>query len=105
MQFKMTHESPRGTQTCFYNMSTADRAIEQARWYWQLPQDAQITAEIVPTDAGSLLDAALLKVQSPSIPGWVNKQRGIWLKIAQHAFEKNTTPELFAAYIVCTALG
>lgn len=44
--YKLTHKRPTCTWECFYLASNASAAIEKARFYWQLPSDANIEVEV-----------------------------------------------------------
>ena len=60
--------------------------------------------------AETLLDAALLKVESESIKKWVQDQREIWLKLAQLYVDKafkhgGTAVDALVVDIVSTAIG
>jgi hypothetical protein len=56
-----------------------------------------------------LLEQALEQVESKSIRTWAqsDRNRPIWIKLAEGALEKNPCCDVhgFAAYIVATAIG
>lgn len=65
------------------------------------------TKSAVKSEARAFFNASLAKVESKSIREWATSKvnRPIWLKIAEGAVAKGSSPEAFAAYMVCVAIG
>jgi hypothetical protein len=107
MNYKCTYQhATRGAFEGYFAAETPERATDLARFNWALPFGQEIKATPV-YDAGSLFDAALAQVESVSIREWANKQRAIWLKIAETYLgkAKEPKPESLAIVIAAEAIG
>jgi hypothetical protein len=107
MTYKCTYQHAfRGTFEGYFAADTTEHAQRIARFHWSLPLDFPITATPV-YDPTSLLDAALAKVESDSVREWAEKQRAIWLKIAETYLgkAKEPKPESLAIVIAAEAIG
>jgi hypothetical protein len=107
MNYKCTYQhATRGTFEGFHSAPSPEHAAMMARFYWSLPNNFPITTTPV-YDADSLFDAALAQVESVSIREWANKQRAIWLKIAEQYLgkAKEPKPESLAIMIAAEAIG
>ena len=65
------------------------------------------TKSAVKSEARAFFNASLAKVESKSIREWAvtPHNKPIWLKIAEGAVARGSSPEMFAAYMVCVAIG
>jgi hypothetical protein len=107
MNYKCSYRHEiRGTFTGYHSAASPEHAAELARFYWCLPNDFPITVEPA-YSPDTLLDAALAQIESASIREWAQKQRAIWLKIAERYLgkAKEPKPESFAVCIAAEAIG